>query len=153
MITRNMIDDAQERWAKSLIQIGELKGERIKCVTLAAKLLDELYAFESGEILFKPTKAGKKQFRPDKTSALSYFIGGDKDFVEDNGFALVPWKKIRFDNRHIILETHRAIVMGNYFFTDISDNEVKVEYTFGYKLIGELLKIDLHHSSLPYKGE
>ena len=39
--------------------------------------------------------------------------------------------------------------MGNYFFTDTSGNEVKVEYTFGYKLIDGNLKIDVHHSSFP----
>ena len=41
--------------------------------------------------------------------------------------------------------------MGNYFFTDLDGNEAKVEYTFGYKLINNELKIDLHHSSFPYK--
>ena len=40
--------------------------------------------------------------------------------------------------------------MGNYFFTDLDDNEAKVEYTFGYKLFNGLVKIDLHHSSFPY---
>ena len=33
-----------------------------------------------------------------------------------------------------------------------SDNEIKVEYTFGYKLLSGELVIDLHHSSLPYKS-
>ena len=36
-------------------------------------------------------------------------------------------------------------------FTDLSGNEAKVEYTFGYKLIDGKLKIDLHHSSFPFK--
>ena len=40
--------------------------------------------------------------------------------------------------------------MGNYYFEDLAGNEVKVEYTFGYKLIDGNLKIDLHHSSFPY---
>ncbi|MFO7873177.1 MAG: hypothetical protein R6U62_01695 [Bacteroidales bacterium] len=47
-------------------------------------------------------------------------------------------------------EENRAIAMGHYYFTDYQGNEVKVEYTFGYKLVGDNLKIDLHHSSLPY---
>ena len=51
---------------------------------------------------------------------------------------------------NIILEEKRAIAMGNYFFTDTEGNEAKVEYTFGYKLIGDHLKIDVHHSSFPY---
>ena len=40
--------------------------------------------------------------------------------------------------------------MGNYFFKDGSDNVVKVEFTFGYKLNDGKLVIDLHHSSLPF---
>jgi len=41
--------------------------------------------------------------------------------------------------------------MGNYFFTETNGNEVKVEYTFGYFLNNEgELKINLHHSSLPF---
>jgi hypothetical protein len=40
--------------------------------------------------------------------------------------------------------------MGNYFFTDLNGDEAKVEYTFGYQLQGDVLKIDLHHSSFPY---
>ncbi len=41
--------------------------------------------------------------------------------------------------------------MGNYFFTDSSNNEIKVEYTFVYIKRGDGdIKIILHHSSLPY---
>lgn len=42
--------------------------------------------------------------------------------------------------------------MGNYYFTDANTNkEIKVEYTFGYiKDKDGNLKINLHHSSLPY---
>ena len=43
--------------------------------------------------------------------------------------------------------------MGNYYFTDMEDKKTKVEYTFGFYLskTGEL-KINLHHSSLPFKN-
>ena len=57
----------------------------------------------------------------------------------------------RVRNQNLILDENRAIAMGNYFFTDTSGNEVKVEYTFGYKLIDGNLKIDVHHSSFPYQ--
>ena len=67
------------------------------------------------------------------------------------GFAINPWTKVRFENSNFILDENRAIAMGNYFFTDTSGEETKVEYTFGYKLIDGNLKIDLHHSSFPYK--
>ena len=69
---------------------------------------------------------------------------------EDKGFAINPLTKVRFENSGIIIDGDRAIAMGNYYFTDLSGSEAKVEYTFGYKLIDGKLKIDLHHSSFPY---
>ena len=41
--------------------------------------------------------------------------------------------------------------MGNYYFEDDKDQLLKVEYTFGYiKIKNNELRINLHHSSLPY---
>ena len=102
--------------------------------------------------MFKPTKAKDEQFRLTQNQALSYFIA-DKNKVckEDKGFALHPWKKIRFENAGYALEDNVSIVMGNYYFTDVNHIDLKVEYTFGYKLLNKKLKIFLHHSSLPYQ--
>jgi hypothetical protein len=83
--------------------------------------------------------------------ALSYFIGGEDSFCkEDQGFAMKPWIKVSFENSGFIFEKNRAIAMGNYFFTDLNEKTIKVEYSFGYKLIDSKLYIDLHHSSLPF---
>ena len=115
--------------------------------------LGEHYSFESGDVLFKPTKCESQQFRPTILEALSYFIAGEnKACAEDKGFALNPWTKVRFENSGFIIEDSRAIAMGNYYFTDLTGVETKVEYTFGYKLSNGELKIDLHHSSLPFKA-
>ena len=41
--------------------------------------------------------------------------------------------------------------MGNYYFEDSKDKLLKVEYTFGFiKINKNELRINLHHSSLPY---
>ena len=41
--------------------------------------------------------------------------------------------------------------MGNYYFQDDKDKYLKVEYTFGFiRLNKNELRINLHHSSLPY---
>ena len=151
MITKNQVLEAQEKWGNGVVKIGALKQQRTECETFAKKFLDERYAFDSGPVLFKPTKCELEQFRPTKNEALSYFIAGDdRTCKEDKGFAIQPWTKVRFKNSGVILEDNRAIAMGNYFFTDLDGNEAKVEYTFGYKLIAQELKIDLHHSSFPY---
>lgn len=151
MITESQVLAAQNEWGAGVVKIGSLKNNRAECETFASTFLDERYAFEAGTVLFKPTKCAHEQFRPKKAHALSYFIAGDnRACKEDSGFAINPWTKVRFENTGFILEESRAIAMGNYFFTDLDGNEAKVEYTFGYKLIDGILKIDLHHSSFPY---
>ncbi len=151
MITKEQVLNAQKKWASGVVKIGSLKNNRLECETFTSDFLDKLYAFEAGPVLFKPTKCATEQFRPIKLEALSYFIAGeDRACEEDKGFAINPWTNVRFENAGFIFEENRAIAMGNYFFTDLDGNEAKVEYTFGYKLVGNQLKIDLHHSSFPY---
>ena len=152
MITKEQVMSAQNEWGQGVVKIGSLKDDRSSCESFTSDFLDKLYAYQNGSVLFKPTKCEIEQFRPSKLEALSYFIAGDERACkEDKGFAINPWTKVRFENAGIILEEERAISMGNYFFTDLDGNEAKVEYTFGYKLINNELKIDLHHSSFPYK--
>lgn len=154
MITKQQVLEAQNTWGAGVVKIGSLKHDRTACETYTSEFLDSLYAFETGTVLFKPTKCEIEQFRPTKPEALSYFISGDdRACLEDKGFAIQPWTKVRFENAGVILDDDRAIAMGNYFFTDLNGNEAKVEYTFGYKLIDGKLKIDVHHSSFPFKHE
>jgi hypothetical protein len=151
MVTQEQVEKIQNIWGDGVVKIGALKHDRKECEKFASEFLDNLYAFDKGKVLFKPTKCEKEQFRPTKSEALSYFISGDdRACDEDKGFAIQPWTKVRFENTGFILEIDRAISMGNYFFTDLDGNEAKVEYTFGYKSINGNLKIDLHHSSFPY---
>ena len=153
MITNEEVKKIQNTWGEGVVKIGSLKHNRIECEKFTSDFLDNLYAFEIGNVLFKPTKCAIEQFRPTKSEALSYFIAGDdRACDEDKGFAIQPWTKVRFENSGFILEEERALSMGNYFFTDLNGDEAKVEYTFGYKLIDGKLKIDLHHSSFPYTG-
>ena len=154
MITKQEVENAQKAWGEGVVKIGELKEEREKCESYTQNFVDERYDFENKEVLFKPTKTAIRQFRPTKDGALSYFIGGNSEYSEDKGFALQPWTKVRFENAALILEESRALAMGNYFFTDLKGGETKVEYTFGYtKQKDGKLKIDLHHSSLPYNPD
>ena len=62
------------------------------------------------------------------------------------------WKNVVFSNHQIDLNGEVAIAMGSYLFTDATtDEEVKVEYTFGYKRCSDgKPRIFLHHSSVPY---
>jgi len=151
MISKKEVLEAQSTWGTGVVKIGSLKDNLSECESFASEFLDKLYAFQEGTVLFKPTKCAVEQFRASKTEALSYFIAGENRACnEDKGFAINPWTKVRFENTDLILDENRAIAMGNYFFTDLSGNEAKVEYTFAYKLIDGDLRIDVHHSSFPY---
>ena len=151
MITKRQIHETQRKWGDGIVKIGALKDNESECLEFTKSFLNTLYDFENNDVLFKPTKAADEQFRPNFQMALSYFLGGSKSFcLEDEGFAMKPWLDVKFANSGFIIENERAIAMGNYFFTDTSGLVVKVEYTFGYKLIKGNLVIDLHHSSLPF---
>ena len=152
MINKNTIIQAQNKWSSSIIKISSFRDNYELCLQYTDDFLNELYAFDKGIVLFKPTKAKDEQFRFTKEKALSYFIAGKKKICEeDSGFAIHPWKNITFNNSSYIIEDNIAFVMGNYYFTDLNDIDLKVEYTFGYKLINKKMKIILHHSSLPFR--
>lgn len=149
VLTEDKIREAQNKWAQGIVRIGEAKLGGGDYRSEAQKLLDSLYDYNNGEVLFKPTKAKNDQFRETFEEAHSYFVTGVVE--EDDGFAINPWKQVRFDNHDIMIHDDFAVAMGNYFFTTLDEQEVKVEYTFGYRLDEQGdLKIVLHHSSLPF---
>ena len=151
MITKDQIHKAQKKWGDGIVKIGSLMNDEQACIKFTNSFLNSIYDFKNSDVLFKPTKANKEQFRPKIEMALSYFLGGKNSFCsEDEGFALKPWVEVTFENFGFIIEENRALVMGNYFFSDTTGGTLKVEYTFGYKLSNDKLVIDLHHSSLPF---
>jgi hypothetical protein len=153
MITEREIVQAQETWGDGVIAIGKAWTNGGDYKETAKEHVDRLYAYQLGPVLFCPTKASKKQFRMTREGAIAYFVGGNKKFPEDKGFALQPWTSVRFENAGIFIHGDYAVAMGNYFFTTKEGKEVKVEYTFGYlKGNDGKLKVNLHHSSLPYPG-
>ena len=151
MITLDNIENIQKEWGDSLVKLGSLRSNRDACDREAESLINRLYGYNNGTVLFKPTKAKDNQFRLTFEGAKSYFIGENSDFSEDKGFALEPWTNVRFENASVILNEKTAIAMGNYFFTETNGSVVKVEYTFGYfSDSNQDLRINLHHSSFPY---
>ena len=153
MITKSQILDVQNKWGNGIVKIGALKDSPKTCFDYTSSFLNDSYDFKSGEVLFKPTKASKQQFRPTFEMAISYFLGGKDSYCsEDDGFAMNPWKTVKFENEGILIDGYYAIAMGNYFFTDYSGKTVKVEYTLGFRQRGSNLFINLHHSSIPFSS-
>ncbi len=144
------VEEAQSAWAASIIEIGASPTWEA-AYECAEKAVKNLYLIEDDTLLFCPTKASEQQFRGTLKSAVSYFVGHDHEYEEDQGFALKPWVNIRFENAGIIVKEGIALSMGNYYFTDKEGDEVKAEFTFAHIRDKEgNLKIQLHHSAFPY---
>ena len=133
-ITISEINRTQKEWGAGLVAIGKAYIDHKDYRQVAIDLIDKLYAYnyENGIVLFKQTKAKEVQFRSAKLAALSYFVGGNKAFSEDKGFALQPWCEVVFHNDQVYFHNDMAIVMGNYDFTDSKGKVTRVEYTFTY---------------------
>ena len=149
----NLVTATQKKWANTVLGIGKAYKKKINLDDLVFELLHNIYAFDHCDVLFKPTLAKHHQFRSTKEEFISYFLGQNKLCKEDNGFAIKNWKSINFENYKIIEYNSYLISMGNYHFMDYKNKSLKVEYTFGFiKVNSNELRINLHHSSLPYDG-
>ena len=149
MIQSPQVDEAQEAWAKAIVHIGNADSWE-EARERAENTVRELYVLNDS-LLFCPTKAADAQFRRDLEGAISYFVGRNEKYPEDMGFALEPWIKVRFENTGVFCKEDMALAMGNYYFTTRSGAELKVEFSFAYVDTEDgKLKIQLHHSALPY---
>lgn len=151
-ITEREVVEAQKMWGKGIVRIGAVFTDKGDYSKEAADFIQDMYGYDLSSVLFKPTLAANDQFRGSFDAALSYFVGGNDAYAEDKGFAIKPYTNVKFDNVGIINNSCRmAVAMGNYFFTDTSGGETKVEYTFAYVKDREGdLRIVAHQSSLPY---
>ncbi len=151
-ITEDAVIEAQKEWGDGIVAIAKAHSDGGDFKARAREHVNTLYAYGATPVMFKPTLAAEDQFRENFDEALSYFIGTEG--TEDSGFAIKGWTKVRWENNGIYTNKKSAMAMGNYFFTGADGSETKVEYTFGYVLDNEGgLKINLHHSSLPYAAE
>ena len=155
-ISETDLANARAAWGEGLVAISNAYDDMgiEEARNLADGLLDSLYGFEFGPILFKPTlSGGAKTFRTDKNGTLSYFIGHDPEFPQDTGFGLKSWRDVQFETSAIFREGDVAMWMGWVTFADRNGDVVKVDKSFGYRRAADgSLKLVLHHSSLPYEA-
>ncbi len=154
-ITEAEVVAAQGQWGAGIVKIGKVYSEGGDYKQAATAHIQNLYGYDLGSVLFKPTLASEDQFRETFDAALSYFVGGNETYPEDKGFAIAPYTKVRWENSGIINNVcNMAIAMGNYYFTTKTGDEIKVEYTLGYvKDANGALRIVVHKSALPYRPE
>jgi hypothetical protein len=156
-ITESEVLAAQRAWGGALVAIStthETKGIRA-AKALAGKVIDEAYGYQFGPVLFKPTLTVAPQtFRTTRAGALAYFVGDDRAFPMDKGFALKGWRKVEVRNAAIFISGNTATTMGNVMITDKNGKITTVDKTWQFlKDDNGKLRIVLHHSSLPYTGK
>lgn len=115
-------------------------------------MISELYDYEKYGVLFKLIKVKLDQFCEIFEEVYLYFVIGVVN--EDNGFVINFWINVCFDNYDILVMDDIVLVMGNYFFIIINNEEVKVEYIFGYWLdeMGDV-KIVLYYLLFFFNGQ
>lgn len=156
-ITEDEVNAAQQAWCNGLVEIGKVHHEKGDYRALASKIIDDSYDYKEGKVFFKPTLAfGKNTFRSTKEGALSYFVGGSKEYPEDTGFALKHWVKATYDNNAaengIQIHGDIAITMGNVYLTDAKGTEVMVDKTFVFRRCKDgKLRLCVHKSALPFE--
>lgn len=150
-VTRAEIEAALKVWGSNLVSISKAFRSGADHKKLAAELIKNTYNYGNGQVLFKPTLASQNTFRTTFDGALSYFVGGDSRFEEDRGFALNPWESVEFEIAGVVLGKTHGIVMGNKHLKDTSGKLILANFTMGFvRDSSGGLKINLHHSSLPY---
>ena len=156
-INEKQLMQARVAWGNGMIAISRAYGESgiVEAKTVANNFLDDIYGFDLGPVLFKPTlSGGAKTFRPTKEGALSYFVGHDSTYPLDSGFAIKSWHEIKSETCAAFFDQNVAMWMGWITLIDKDGQSVKVDKSWGYKkLENGILKIILHHSSLPYNED
>ncbi len=151
-ITTEELTKAHQAWCDALLKISKTHRDGGNARAVAEQVIDSAYNYAAAPVLFKPTLThGEQTFRMSRAGALAYFVGGDKNFPDDSGFALKPWTAASFKIAGTYIEGPIGITMGHVTLTDDKGATTTVEKTFVFRRGDDgKLRIALHKSALPY---
>ena len=145
-VNPNEVEDFLKSWKDGVIDIGIYYQEGNDYKEKARAFIKTHYAFDIGNVLFKPTYTNDVVFRNNPEAALSYFVSGE--FSEDSGFAIKPWEDIQASEINFLIEDDLCAVMGILNLKPLhSENKTKIAFTFILVKGNNELKIKIHHSS------
>jgi hypothetical protein len=152
-ITERDVTQAQKAWGDALVRISTdyETGGIEKARATAKSVIDAAYGYDSGPVLFKPTLTTAPQtFRTTREGALAYFVGNDKAFPNDTGFALKGWRSVEIRNEAVRIDGDTAKTIGKVLITDKNGKVTEVDKSWAFKRDANgALRIVVHHSSLP----
>lgn len=156
-ITETEVLAAQKAWGEALVAISrdyDTAGLD-KARATAGAVLDKAYGYDLGPVLFKPTLARDPQtFRTTREGALAYFVGHDPKYPHDAGFALKHWRSVEIHNAGVQINGDVANTMGKVSLRDRDGKVTTVDKSWTFKKGDDgVVRIILHHSSLPYAGQ
>lgn len=155
-VTEAEVLAAQKAWGEALVRISTdfQQGGIERARATASAVLDAAYGYNLGPVLFKPTLTTAPQtFRTTRDGALAYFVGGDRNFPQDTGFALKGWRSVEIRNAAIHINGDVAKTMGKVLITNAQGQVTEVDKTWAFKKDDRgTLRIVLHHSSLPFQA-
>lgn len=156
-ITEEELTAARKVWGDALVAVSKAyeDGGIDAAREIANNAIDAAYGYNLGPVLFKPTLAsGEQTFRPTREGALSYFVAHDEKYPLDTGFGIKGWRSVVCETSASFIQGDVAMWMGWVTFTDKDGAVTKVDKSWGYKKDADgVLRIVLHHSSLPYQPE
>ena len=156
-ITEAEVRAAEDAWGAALIAISRANetGGIDRARATASAVLDKAYGYNLGPVLFKPTLTREPQtFRLTKRGALAYFVGHDPEYPHDTGFALTRWRSVEVKDVGIQINGNVANTMGQVIMRDLRGNVTVVDKTWVFKKDADgVVRIIVHHSSLPYTGK
>ena len=140
------VEEFLNSWKNGVIDIGIAYQEGNDYREKARAFIETHYAFDIGEVLFKPTFTNDVVFRNNHEDALSYFVSGD--ISEDSGFAIKPWEDIQASEVSFILEDNLCAVMGVLNLKPLnSAKKTRIAFTFILVKDNDTFRIKVHHSS------
>ncbi|MCL1991051.1 MAG: hypothetical protein FWG67_09210 [Defluviitaleaceae bacterium] len=155
-ITAAEIEAFQLAWGEGLVRISTAFNNDEDYVDVAVAVLEDLYGYDYGAVLFKPTIASDEPFRLDWDGAASYFIGtsAPQTIDEDGtGFATNVWTNVEFqDDWTYVFNGETAIGMGTVVITDGDGGETTVHKSMAwFRGTDGNIRLQLHHSSVPFE--
>ncbi len=149
-ISESEITRFQQSFGVSLNAISNAIAKKTDVEVAAKNHIEKFYGFDEGKVIFKADRSADSPFRNTYDGVLSYLIGDNAAYPNDNGSVQPNWRKMNWKNAGIINDGNVAIAMGQSVFVNEGKEVKKQNYTMAFKKNEDgQLKLIAHKTSMP----